>query len=40
LGGYCPHCQALRTQEVASIAAQPAPAAAPPKPAASGRARR
>jgi Fur family ferric uptake transcriptional regulator len=40
VGGYCSHCQALRTQEVASVAAEPAPAAAPPKPAASGRARR
>jgi Fur family ferric uptake transcriptional regulator len=33
VGGYCSHCQALRTQEVAEIAAQP-PESVPPKPAA------
>lgn len=39
VGGYCSHCQALRTQEVASLTAGPPPAD-PPKPAASGRAHR
>ena len=39
VGGYCSHCQALRTQEVASLASGPS-AAEPPKPAKGKRARR
>lgn len=38
VGGYCSHCQALRTQEIASLTAEPAEAAA--SKAASGRSRK
>lgn len=38
VGGYCSHCQALRTQKIASLTAEPAEAAAPK--AASGRPRK
>jgi Fur family ferric uptake transcriptional regulator len=39
VGGYCPHCQALRTQEIANLTAA-APVEAPPKTAPDSRTRR
>jgi len=39
VGGYCPHCKALRTQEIANLTAA-APVEAPPKTAPDSRTRR